>query len=104
VGTLPLSESALILKVNEQANQLIFIFGDSTNELHKNKFYLDTCDVLDGLIKKISKFEILLLVWQHVVTSLNESIKMRLYKKYELIFIIIFHIFSDFFPFRFFSV
>ncbi len=93
--TWSLSEAAFISKINEQANQLMFICDGLTNEQHKNRLYYYACQSLYGLIEKISKFETLLLVWQHVLASLNQLMKKRSYKNCQEAFKIIYHIFGS---------
>ena len=93
--TWSLSESAFIAKINEQASQLMFICNGLTNEQHKDRLYHYACQSLHGLIIKISKFETFLLVWQHVLASLNELVKKRSYKNCQEAFKIIYHIFGS---------
>jgi len=92
--TWSLSKSAFIAKINEQASQLIFICSDSKNEQHRDRLYSYNCEFLYNLIQMIPKFETLLLVWQDVLASLNESMKKRSYKNCQVAFEIVYHIFK----------
>lgn len=93
--TWSLSKSAFIAKINEQASQFIFICSDSTNEQHRDRLYSYNCEFLYDLIQMIPKFETLLLVWQDVLASLNESMKKRSYKNCQVAFKIVYHIFKS---------
>ena len=66
ISQLITNETAFIAKINEQASKLIIICNDDSE-----------CDLLYDLIKKITKFETLMMVSQHVLACLNLLIRKR---------------------------